>query len=152
PRINFAAALIAIGVIKRTHQGDAVDNQLARLKKLKGCWVSFVEGGRTSVGLLEKVPEDTRGHCSILHYKKKLPDFDSMSEEQRKRYIPPKSGGLWSLVSADNWPSIKPTGRDFDCQKGARAAEVAKANRQSSRIQAFNQYFGTDLGDEILSS
>jgi hypothetical protein len=55
-------------------------------------------------------------------------------------------------LSADKWPSIKPTGRDFDSEKGARADQVVKASKQSSRIQAFNQYFGTNLGDEILSS
>jgi hypothetical protein len=152
PRIDYAAAFFVTGIIKQSHQGEPVHDQLARLQKLKGRWVSFVEGGRTGVGLLEKVPEDIRDQCKILHYKKKLPDFESMTEEERKRYVPPRSGGLWSLLRADKWSSIKPVGRDFDSHKGARSNQVVKATKQSSRIQAFNRYFSTDLGDEILSS
>jgi hypothetical protein len=152
PRIDYAAAFFAVGIIKQSHQGDPVADQLARLQKLKGCWVSFVDGGRSRVGLLETVPEDIGGQCKILHYKKKLPDFESMTEEERKRYVPPKSGGLWSVLGPDSWSSIKPAGRDFDSERGARADQVARATKQSARIQAFNRYFSADLGDEILSS
>jgi hypothetical protein len=66
PRINYAAAFLALGVIKRSHHGEPVDTQLARIGKLKGCWVSFVEGGRAGVGLLEKVPEDI--HVGTARY------------------------------------------------------------------------------------
>src|SRR5262249_37942732 len=86
------------------------------------------------------------------HYKKKLPDFASMTADERKQYIPPKSGGLWSLLGADKWSSIKPAGRDFDSQKGARSDQVRKATQQRSQINAFNRHFRTALGDEILSS
>src|SRR5262249_39381986 len=82
PRIDFAAAFLAIGVIKGSNQGKPARDQLDRLEKLKGCWVSFVEDGRTKVGLLEKVPDDIHGHCSIRHYKKKLPDFSSMTADE----------------------------------------------------------------------
>jgi hypothetical protein len=152
PRVDYAAVLFAIGIIKHSYQGEPVPDQLGRLRKLKGAWVSFVEAGRTGVGRLEQVPDDVDGQCKILHYKKRLPNFDCMTAEERKRYVPPKSGGLWTLLRADRWSSIKPAGRDFDSERGARADQVVRATTQSARIQAFNRYFSADFGDDILSS
>jgi hypothetical protein len=139
PRIEFAALFMAFGVIKWKACRASPKQGLQRLRALLGTWVSYEHNGVTKVGRLDHVPENGDGYVKILDFKgKKVPNFGDMSLEERKRYIPPKSAGLWHLVESEWWATIKPVGREFDEQRGARAhqvARIASAARDSSIVE-----------------
>jgi len=139
PRIEFAALLLALGVIKWKTSKASPKEGLERLHALVGTWVSYEHNGVTKVGRLDQVPQNEDGYVRILEFKgKKVPNFEDMSLEERKRYIPPKSAGLWHLVESEWWATIKPVGREFDDQRGAPAHQVARiagAARNSSIVE-----------------
>jgi hypothetical protein len=153
PRIEFAALFTALGVIGwRIGKADPKEG-LERLRAMLGTWISFEVGGAFKVGRLEHVPEDEKGPVRILESKgKKPPNFDDMSLEERKKYTPPKSCGVWHLVEPRWWSTIKPVGREFNEARGARAGQIKQVAVTARNTGAVERLLGLGAEHWLLTS
>ena len=147
---DFAALFLTLGIIKGSIGAIEAKAKLDRIRNLIGKWVSFQDVEGCTVGRLEY--DEALGEIKILHYNRKMPNFESMTEEEIRKYNPPKSGALWSILKSKQWHTIRPVGREYDLARGARANQSLRAGRQNKVIETFERLLETEFGDYILSS
>jgi len=151
PRIEFAAFLISLGIIKFHSAKVAPMEGLENLRSLYKSWVSYRVNGEMRVGLLDRIPNDEDGEAIVIDFKGRIfREFEEMTLEERLNYVPPKSGGCGHVLSQKDWLTIKPIGREFRQERGARRDQVrrieAKLSTQSEEL------IGRGAADWLLSS
>jgi hypothetical protein len=153
PRIEFAALFIALGVLKWKAGKGAQQEGVDKLRSMLGTWVSYESNGITRVGRLDYVPQSADYCIKILEFKgRKLPNFEELSFEARKNYNPPKSGGLWHFVTPPFWPTVKPVGREFNEERGARADQVKRIASAARNSEVTEKIVGPGRQHWLMTS
>jgi hypothetical protein len=150
PRVDFAAGLMTLGLILHRLVADEDISGIIRLNSLVGEWVSFPGDNKTLIGYLESVDHDSK-QARIAVYKRQPPDFEEMSYEKRKNYVPPCSGALYYLIKASRWHTVRPTGKNYSLEKGGTNLGGSLHHQGHDRIiKAINHHFGNAASDSLL--
>lgn len=153
PRLEFAALIISLGALKWKSSEVVPKTGLDRLRSMHKAWVSFQVGGETNVGILDTLPDSETGEVKILNFQgRKLPVFEDMTFEERLNFVPPVSGGCWYVLEPQDWPSIRPMGREFNEERGARKDQVRRIAADARLSVQAEQLIGPGAASWLVSS
>jgi hypothetical protein len=144
PRIDYAAALVGVGIMKSRIPNAEIETDEKRLQKHVGQWVSYMNlSGKTQVGTLEYCNINKKFKLQI--YNKKFPEPDSMSEEAWRKLKPPKSNALWRVLNQEDLIGVHPTGKKFNPGRRVAKNQIKKITSETASISNLSELFGCEL-------
>lgn len=126
PCMAYAAAFTGIGMVKKRFSGSSCNSHKERLESLKGEWVSLKKGNKTDVGILEFDAEDNTFQIRLEKH------------------------GLWRLIDEQDWPLVRPTGRDFNPNRRLNQQQKEKVEDQNRAISILGNLLSCNLWGAAL--
>jgi hypothetical protein len=129
PRIDYAAAFVGIGMVKRRFPCNPTASQEGRMKNLLGKWVSFGSGPNAVVGIL--------AWCSVEK------TFEIKTKVNK---------GVTELheIAPEYWASVRPVGRELNAGRCLSNRQIQKIEEQNSSISTLSRLLGCDLSEPAL--
>ncbi|MBT64844.1 MAG: hypothetical protein CML13_16725 [Puniceicoccaceae bacterium] len=140
PKIDFAAAFIALGVTIDASEAFTANYNLEELKTMIGSWVSFQGRRSREIGMLKSVPESNTEMITVTMYKKKLPDLSKLPPEKARAYSPPACKSCEAQLIEKLWHTIQPVvnSDNLELETGSRtrAHRIGSNHDRTKRIQS----------------
>jgi hypothetical protein len=149
PRVDYAAAFVGLGIVKNSLSAPDVSSTENRMKKLVGQWVVLKKELRGAcVGRLEH-DEDTLEY-KIVHFKKQLPNPNSMTQEQWRNYSPPQSLALKTVLRPQDLDKVQAAGREFNEERSVGKHQVKKILSQDSSSTVLGHLLECDFKETAV--
>lgn len=152
PRIEYAAVLIGLGILKQRWSIEQEKSQEKRLMDLIDHWVCYEpKKGLGVVGILEFDKDSNQ--FKIRHFRR-TPDSLSKTSEEWRRWKP-KAGqavASWTVLQPKQFARVHPAGSEFDPSKPVGTRQTKKIVSQNSSIVGIGSLIGADLTEKTLES